>query len=72
MSRYESISFHPSVDRFCEMQRNAWRAAGKATAFFNQFYKDSGNILTVLKKYDATALHCMEQSASAPLLETLS
>ena len=75
MSRYtlfgESISFYPSADRFCEIQWKAWRAADKATTIFDQFYKESGNILTVLKKYDATVLHCIEQSASVPLFETL-
>ena len=75
MSKYklfnQSISFPDSAERFFDMQYRAWNAMSSASADFNAWYKQCGDILTVLKGYEKKAGELVIKYANKPLFSEL-
>jgi hypothetical protein len=67
----QSVSFPDSAERFFDMQHRVWGALTSASTAFNEWYKNCGDILTVLKGYEKKSTELVIKYANKPLFDEL-
>ena len=67
----QNLLLPDSAERFFDMKYRAWNAAASASAHFDIWYKMRGDILTVIKEYEKTAIELVIKYANEPLFNEL-
>lgn len=67
----QTVEFSESKERFYDVYYAAIQSASQAARDFYSWYSERGDILSVLKNYENTALTLVSQYAIRPLFEGL-